>query len=190
MTKGGYHHGDLRRALLSAATAVISETGPAAVSLRELARRTGVSHAAPQHHFGDKAGLLTAVAREGFESLAGALAEAGDDLLAVGVAYVDFAVGHPAHFQVMFQPALYHADDPALVAARSRARAALDAGLGALPRPAADPVTAAVAAWSIVHGFATLWVSGALPPDLGADPAAAARRVIRPLFERGQADAG
>lgn len=190
MAKGGYHHGDLRRALLSAAVATISETGPAAVSLRELARRAGVSHAAPQHHFGDKAGLLTAVAQEGFELLAGALAAAGGDLLEVGVAYVSFATGHPAHFQVMFQPALYHADDPALAAARSRARSALDAGLRALPQPSGDPATAAVAAWSIVHGFATLWLSGALPGDLGADPVAAARHVIRLLFDRGPAIAG
>ena len=65
-----YHHGDLRRALLDAALAEIAEGGPGQVSLRELARPVGVSHAAPRHHFGDKRGLLTAVAVEGFELLA------------------------------------------------------------------------------------------------------------------------
>lgn len=184
MEKRGYHHGDLHRALLAAAVDAINEAGPASVSLRELARRAGVSHAAPQHHFGDKAGLMTAVAREGFELLARAYDGAGDDLLEVGVAYVRFAVDHPAHFQVMFQPALYRADDPALMAARARARGALEAGLRGLPSPPADAGYAAVAAWSIVHGFATLWLGGVLPSDLGEDPAAAARHVIRLLFDR------
>ena len=68
-----YHHGDLRRALIDAAVGVIEHEGLAALSLRDLARRVGVSHAAPVHHFGDKAGLLTAVAAEGFSKLADAL---------------------------------------------------------------------------------------------------------------------
>jgi AcrR family transcriptional regulator len=70
-----YHHGDLRRALIDAAVQAIAEVGPAAVSLRDLARRTGVSHAAPAHHFGDKAGLLSAVAADGFRCLAATLRE-------------------------------------------------------------------------------------------------------------------
>lgn len=183
MGERGYHHGDLRRALLDAAVEAIREAGPNGVSLRELARRTGVSHAAPQHHFRDKAGLLTALAREGYDLLATALEAAGGDLLEAGVAYVRFAMDHPAHFQVMFQPSLYRRDDPDVVAAVGRARAALRAGLRNLPRPPDEEAMAAVAAWSIVHGFATLWLSGGLPPELGDDPAAAARRVIRLLFE-------
>src|SRR6266702_4843210 len=71
-----YHHGDLRRVLLQAAVEAILESGPATVSLRDLARRAGVSHAAPAYHFGDKAGLLTAVAADGFWRLADALREA------------------------------------------------------------------------------------------------------------------
>ncbi len=106
-----YHHGDLRRVLLSTAAEAIAESGPAALSLRELARRAGVSHAAPAHHFGDKAGLLTALATQGFDLLADALRQAGDDLLDTGVAYVGFAVRHRAHFDVMFRPELYRADD-------------------------------------------------------------------------------
>ncbi|MFJ6632748.1 TetR/AcrR family transcriptional regulator [Streptomyces sp. NPDC091376] len=186
MRRQPYHHGDLRKAFMDAAVDAIAENGPGAMSLRELARRTGVSHAAPQHHFGDKAGLLTAVACEGFELLAEALQDAGDELLDVGVAYVDFAVRHRAHFEVMFQPSLYHADAPDVLASRDRVREALEGGLGRLSAKRGESSYAPVAAWSIVHGFATLWLAGALPPDLGDDPEAAARPVIRMLFDRGQ----
>src|SRR5829696_3636865 len=107
MTKSGsYHHGALRAAVINAALEVISESGPGAVSLRDLARRAGVSHAAPAHHFGDKAGLLTAVAADGFERLAATLRQAYQttgSFLEVGVAYVRFAVTHRAHFEVMFR---------------------------------------------------------------------------------------
>lgn len=181
-----YHHGDLRRALLEAAVAAIDEAGPAALSLRDLARRAGVSHAAPTHHFGDKAGLLTALAVQGFDLLTEALRAAGDDLLDMGTAYVDFAVRHRAHFEVMFRPDLYRTDDPEVRAARERSGAALRAGVSALPAERAtpgEPRRDVLAAWSIVHGFATLWLSGALPPDVGADPRIAARAVIRRLFD-------
>src|SRR3954453_16385563 len=127
MAKQSYHHGDLRRALLQAAAEAITETGVAALSMRDLARRAGVSHAAPTHHFGDKAGLLTAVAVEGYARLGAALAAAGD-FAEAGVAYVLFATDHPGYFAVMFRPELYHCDDPALVAARDRATAMLRAG--------------------------------------------------------------
>jgi AcrR family transcriptional regulator len=185
MTVRPYHHGDLRRTLLAAAADAVRESGPAALSLRELARRAGVSHAAPAHHFGDKAGLLTALAAEGYELLADALARARErtgSLLEIGVAYVRFSVDHRAHFEVMFRPDLYRADDPHLVAARQRAGESLRAGLDTLPAGTASP-EAGLAAWSIVHGFAALWLGGALPPEVGDDPEAAARAVIRLLFE-------
>jgi AcrR family transcriptional regulator len=137
VAKRTYHHGDLRRALLDAAVAAIEESGPAALSLRDLARRAGVSHAAPTHHFGDKAGLLTALAAEGYGLLADELAAehaASASFLEMGVAYVRFAVAHRAHFEVMFQPELYHADDPELVAARGRSAASLYAGAANLPK--------------------------------------------------------
>ncbi|MFC4020625.1 TetR/AcrR family transcriptional regulator [Micromonospora sp. GCM10011542] len=181
----GYHHGDLRRTLLAAAVKVVEEAGPAALSLRDLARRAGVSHAAPAHHFGDKAGLLTALATQGFDLLADTLEATGDDLLAAGVAYVDFAVRHRAHFEVMFRPDLHRADDAELAAARGRAGAALRAGVATLP-PAGVPADTdrdALAAWSIAHGFATLWLAGALPARVGDDPQEAARAVLRRLFE-------
>ncbi|MEU4679511.1 TetR/AcrR family transcriptional regulator [Micromonospora sp. NPDC023737] len=182
----GYHHGDLRRALLDAAVEAIGESGPAALSLRDLARRAGVSHAAPAHHFGDKAGLLTALAVQGFDLLAWTLRDAGDDLLAAGVAYVDFAVRHRAHFEVMFRPELYRAHDPEVRAASDRAGGMLRdrvAGLPARDGGAGDPGRDALAAWSIVHGFATLWLAGALPPRVGDDPREAARHVISRLVE-------
>jgi AcrR family transcriptional regulator len=187
MTSRPYHHGDLRRELLRQAAGMIEEVGPAHVSLRELARRAGVSHAAPAHHFGDKAGLLTAIATEGYLLLADRLTEAMErtgDFLEVGVAYVDFAVGHRAHFEVMFRPDLYDADADDVRAARERSRAALYGGVRAVPGAAAgtDTSTAALAAWSIVHGFASLWITGALPPVLGQDAAAAARQVAGVLF--------
>ncbi|MFJ5541126.1 TetR/AcrR family transcriptional regulator [Micromonospora chalcea] len=176
-----YHHGDLRRVLLDAAADAIAESGPAALSLRELARRAGVSHAAPAHHFGDKAGLLTAFATQGFDLLADALRQAGDDLLDTGVAYVGFAVRHRAHFDVMFRPELYRADDPELTAARARSGDVLRDRV--TRHTGREPDTDALAAWSIVHGFATLWLSGALPPRTGDDPEAAARTVITRLFD-------
>ncbi|QFG26794.1 TetR/AcrR family transcriptional regulator [Actinomadura sp. WMMB 499] len=184
MEQSSYHHGNLRRAVLDAAADAIAESGPAGWSLRELARRAGVSHAAPAHHFGDKTGVLTAVAAEGYARFADALEAAGDDLHATGLAYVRFAVGNPAHFAVMFRPQLYRRDDPDLASARARADAVLARGVhGIVPGAEADADgTAAVAAWSIVHGFADLWLSGALPARLGDDPVDAAAPVIAHLF--------
>jgi AcrR family transcriptional regulator len=181
VAKDSYHHGDLRRALLEAAASAIAETGVASLSMRDLSRRAGVSHAAPMHHFRDKAGLLTALAVEGFDLLTEAL-EAAGTFLDAGVAYVHFAVTHRAHFEVMFRPDLYHADDPALLAARRRSGAALYAGAGELP-DSGDPAAvrqAGLAGWSIAHGFATLVLSGAMP-DLGEPPEEAARGILRRL---------
>ena len=182
-----YHHGDLRQAVLTAALAVLGESGPAQLSLRDLARRAGVSHAAPAHHFGDKAGLLTAVAAQGYHLLADTLTAAQQssaDFLEVGVAYVRFAVDHRAHFEVMFRPDLYHPDDPEVAAARQRAADALYGGVGSVAATDRGPdiPLAGVAAWSLVHGFATLWLNHALPPTLGDDPEAAARAVAEILF--------
>ena len=182
-----YHHGDLPRALLEAALQAIAEVGPAAVSLRDLARRTGVSHAAPAHHFGDKAGLLTAVATDGFRRLAATLREtyeASGSFLEVGVAYVGFAVTHRAHFEVMFRPELYRTDDPELVRARDAARALLypPAAEANNSPDGGDDTRAGVAAWSLVHGLATLWLNQNLPPELGDDPEQITREVARYLF--------
>jgi AcrR family transcriptional regulator len=179
-----YHHGDLRRELIRHALAEITENGVAALSLRELARRAGVSHAAPAHHFGDKTGLLTTIATEGFTLLAETLEAARlRGFLETGVAYVSFAVEHPAHFTVMFGPD-GNDSDPDLAAARSRAGAILDEGVVDLPHPPAesDRHDAAIAAWSLVHGFATLWLNGALSLGSDTDPTATARRIVTALL--------
>ncbi|GIM91316.1 TetR/AcrR family transcriptional regulator [Paractinoplanes toevensis] len=199
-----YHHGDLRRALLQAADEAITEQGVAALSMRDLARRAGVSHAAPTHHFGDKAGLLTAFATSGFEQLAKALATsrlASNSFIELGVTYIRFATTRRALFEVMFRTDLYHAADPELLAARSKAADALYAAVSDLPGsllvqdppPEARPVkpgtaetappevrTAGLAAWSMAHGFATLWLTGAFP-DRDLDPAETARILFSEL---------
>jgi AcrR family transcriptional regulator len=167
-----YHHGDLRRVLLEAAVDAVAERGAAALSLRDLARRAGVSHAAPTHHFGDKAGLLTAVAVEGFTRLNAALAEARD-FAEAGVAYVLFATSHPGYFAVMFRPELYHRDDAAVLAVRDEATAMLRGG--AHEAFGDDDRLPALAAWSLVHGMATLIIDGALELDPGTDVAGMAR---------------
>lgn len=180
-----YHHGDLRRALLAEAVRAIGEAGPAAVSLRALARRAGVSHAAPAHHFGDKAGLLAAVAAEGYRLLAADLARAwaeAGSFLDVGVAYVRFALERRSYFAVMFRPELYDPADPEVAAARGAARALLYGPPGAVAGP---PDAAAreigLAAWSLAHGFATLWLDGNLVAESAADPEHLARAVLAHL---------
>jgi AcrR family transcriptional regulator len=194
MAKPTYHHGDLRRALLQAADEAITENGVAALSMRDLARRAGVSHAAPTHHFGDKAGLLTAFATEGYAQLGKALGTsrlASNSLLELGVTYVRFATTRRAMFEVMFRPDLYHAADPELVAARTRAGDALYAAVAELPDSTVPSSGAAVreaglAAWSMAHGFATLWLTGAFP-DRDADPAEVARTLfvqLNPAYGR------
>ncbi|PZT72202.1 MULTISPECIES: TetR/AcrR family transcriptional regulator [unclassified Streptomyces] len=180
-----YHHGDLRRAVLAAALDVIGTEGPAALSLRDLARRAGVSHAAPAHHFKDRTGLLTAVAAEGYGLFADALA-AEPDLRERGVAYVRFAATHPAHFQVMFRPDLLRADDPDLLAAKDRATAALRSGVAALDTADDDPRLTGVAAWSLAHGFATLLLSGNLTDAVAdRDPEDVFRIIARLLLTPG-----
>ncbi|OWA10976.1 TetR family transcriptional regulator [Streptomyces sp. CS227] len=180
-----YHHGDLRRAVLAAAEEVIRAEGPQALSLRDLARRAGVSHAAPAHHFKDRTGLLTAFAAEGWTLFAAAL-QAAPDLRERGVAYVRFAHEYPAHFQVMFQPALLRTEDPALRAATAAAGEALRAGVAGAPgADATQPRLAGVAAWSLAHGFASLLLSDNLDDALeGRAPEDAFREIAGLLFGR------
>ncbi|WP_138896602.1 TetR-like C-terminal domain-containing protein, partial [Streptomyces chryseus] len=130
-------------------------------------RRAGVSHAAPAHHFKDRTGLLTAIATEGYDLLAAALSDA-TDLRDAGVRYVRFAVAHPAHFQVMFQPDLQRAEDPELQAAKARAYERLRAKVAGLTGDrVGDPELTGTAAWSIAHGFATLLLTNNLDRSLG-----------------------
>ncbi|MCA5892941.1 WHG domain-containing protein [Isoptericola sp. NEAU-Y5] len=177
----GYHHGDLRATVLRRAAEQVASEGVDGISLRVLARLAGVSHAAPAHHFGDRRGLFTALAAEGYTLLGDELGAAGPDLRDAAVAYVRFALAHPGHFAVMFRSDLVRADDPDLLAARGRAGAVLSGGVGALG-DVEDPATVQLAAWSIVHGFASLWREGAFERsdllDGAADPEVLARRVV------------
>ena len=169
-----YHHGNLPESLLRAAAELIEHGGPAALSLREVARRAGVSHAAPAHHFTDKAGLLTALACQGFELFAAALADARDAagrdpmerFAATGRAYVLFADRHRAHFEVMFRPELLRPDDPALERVSAAAYAVLTGVIGEAQASGyaagMDLEVLATTAWSTAHGLATLWLAGNL----------------------------
>lgn len=187
-----YHHGDLRSALLDSVASIVREQGPAFVSIREVARRARVSHAAPSHHFGNKSGLLTAFAAQGFDRLADTIGEtitvsrAGtppDVLAAMGRGYVRFALDHPEHFAIMFRLELLEEHDPELVRASDRAYDALIATTRAAAAQGvldADPTVAAAAAWSLVHGLATLWLSGRLQARTGgSDPHQLADAVTR-----------
>jgi AcrR family transcriptional regulator len=186
-----YHHGDLRHALLEQAERAVLDVGPARLSLRDLARRAGVSHAAPAYHFGDKSGLLTVLAADGFRMLGERLTEALErtgSFLEVAVAYVEFAVERRGYVEVMFRTDLYDAKRVEVVEARAQATEALERGIGSLPREAVgpEPRIAALAAWSLVHGLAELWLGGALRTEDGEDLAATVRAVARFLFDKGE----
>jgi AcrR family transcriptional regulator len=184
--RGTYHHGDLRAAILTEAARLVAERGADGLSLRELARAAGVSHAAPAHHFTDRRGLFTALAAEGYRMLAAALTAARPRFLDAALAYVRFAIGHPGHYAVMFNTALLDGTDPELSAARAASGAELSRGVGTLVDPNAtiDPAGAALAAWSLVHGFSMLWLNDAVPAEVAAGGAMpAVERIATMLFE-------
>jgi AcrR family transcriptional regulator len=193
---GRYHHGELRRALLDASLAIVAREGTAALSLREVARRVGVSPQASYNHFGDRAELLAAAAEEGLRKLERRLLEAragargpGQRLEAIGVAYVTFASTHPAHFRLLSAPELTDKR------ARAALSAAYEAAFGVLRQAVAecqeakvvrdgDAQKLAVAAWAMVHGVAWLIVDEQIaiagtPPDA----AKVARDAVRVLFK-------
>jgi AcrR family transcriptional regulator len=174
-----YHHGNLRRALIDGALEAIAEHGANGMSLRDVARRAGVSHAAPAHHFGDKRGLLTAIAIEGHEGLTEATRAAAGDHVAGGLAWIRWALDHPAHYEVMFSPRLLRLEDPDLVRARQRGSEVLFASVRSRDVEEADVVPGVIASWSWAHGFIGLWRAGNLE-GLG-DPIELARRSAESL---------
>src|SRR6478672_7819641 len=129
MNRDTYHHGDLKAVILAKVATLVAERGADGISLRELAREAGVSHAAPAHHFTDRRGLFTALAAEGFTKLAAALESARPQFLDAAMAYVEFALHHPAHFVVMFDASLLDGSDPALQAAQDAASSELARGV-------------------------------------------------------------
>jgi AcrR family transcriptional regulator len=193
--KKRYHHGALREALVEAAARLAAERGVGALSLREAARRAGVSQAAPYHYFADKSALLAAVAEEGFrlfdQSQAAAYDAAPADpverLQALGAAYVRFALDRPHYFRVMFRPHLVeHARYPALheVSRRTFDRLVETTRAARLAHghDDVDPLAAATLMWSVPHGLATLYLEG--PLSTSATPRALeelARAATRPL---------
>ncbi len=183
MSRDTYHHGDLKAVILAKAAGLVAERGADGISLRELAREAGVSHAAPAHHFTDRRGLFTALAAQGWRMLADALADARPDFTEAALAYVRFALDHPGHYAVMFDHSLVNPEDPELVAAQNAAGIELAHGVSTLkdPRAKADPPSAALAAWSLVHGFAMLRLNGAIDTD--DDPMAAVEKIALMLFD-------
>jgi len=195
-----YHHGDLRAALVKAAAELVARRGDAALSLRAVARKVGVSHAAPYHHFADKDGLLDAIAASGFEKLDAALAGALAPLEgrpplerfhALGPAYVRFAAAEPHLFHLMFQARGRRGPLQELgeVARRpfARVRAEAEACLAAWKaRPVPDATQVTMLAWASMHGLATLWTQGALgaggqgPERLASELAALVTRLVEP----------
>jgi AcrR family transcriptional regulator len=192
MERDRYHHGTLPEALLNATAQLVLEQGVAGLSLREVARRAGVSHGAPAHHFGDKAGLLTALATQGYELFTQALYAARDAagsnpvhrFSATGLAYVMFAVSHRAHFEIMFRKELLRDDDPDFAAARIKAYDVLRGVVAEIQTagiiPGEDPELIALRAWSEAHGLATLWLTGnlAMYQHLGSDLESLARAMF------------
>jgi AcrR family transcriptional regulator len=180
-----YHHGGLREALLAATEALLLEQGVDAFTLRACARRAGVSHAAPAHHFGDARGLLTAFATVGFNRMAdqmdtylrAARPDPVERLIAVGQAYIDFALDQRAHFQLMFGSDRLHSADPALAQAGQRTATLLREAMAAvMVERELDPQSLGerlLLAWSAVHGYATLVIEGQCSGAFGlsvADP--------------------
>ena len=170
--KGGrYHHGDLRRALVEAASDLLKEKGPAGVTLREAARRAGVTHAAPYRHFADKEALLAELAADGFVRLRAEIDEAmlgvTPDLLleTLGVVYVRFARKNPSQFRVMFGAEI---GDKRRYAELMRAdQAVFDLCVGAIRTmqegghmTPGNPARMGLVHWSMLHGVAALVVDG------------------------------
>jgi AcrR family transcriptional regulator len=194
-----YHHGDLRAALLIAAETELAVRGLETFSLRGVAKRAGVSHAAPAHHFKDTPGLLTALAALGFERFiatqnvrrAKAKKDPRAQLMAGGLGYIDFALAHPALFRLMFSSQRPDFRDTHL------ARASDDAFEGLVrdlqrhrnidPHTDAAAMLEVTAIWSLVHGLADLLNSGRLP-DVRRLPPVKRDAAIRAILSRSLPD--
>lgn len=180
--------------LLDEVEQIIREQGIGVVSIREVARRVRVSHAAPAHHFGNKSGLLTAFAVQGYERLAEIVQTTiatsrattpPEVLAAIGRAYVKFAVDNPEHFGVMFPGDGLDQQAPDYIAASDRCFGPL---IDVVRRAAQegylmdDPMLVAASAWSIVHGLASLWLSGRVQTRTGVTDADAIADAVTHLF--------
>jgi AcrR family transcriptional regulator len=191
-----YHHGDLKRALTAAALGLVSEKGPKGFTLREVARRAGVSAAAPYRHFADKADLLAAVATQGFvqfhETLSAVAAETADlnqRIVDMARAYVRWAVTHPDYYQAMFGAEIDKTEHPELLTAGLRAFGdlldAITQCQSAKILPDGDPLEFAGPTWSLLHGIAMLSIGQDLSHvGIRDDPQALAERSLTELLFR------
>lgn len=189
-----YHHGDLRHALITAALSLLTKEQNWDFSLREVARRAGVSHNAPYNHFRSKQDLLAAVAAAGFDLLRAQMQEAAAQeetpsaaLKAIGVAYVCFGVANPAHYRLMFGTTLPAADNcpPAAVVEESAVtaksvlfdviRQGTEQGSFAVSPEGLD--LAVLSAWSLVHGLTLLLLDGLAGVKIGTLTASSAERM-------------
>ena len=171
------HAEDLRRTILDASLDLIANDGLGGFSMREVARRAGVSHQAPYHYFADREAILAAIVGEGFESLRAAMAQAVDSveepvarLTAIGQAYVKFALEHPAHFKLMFRSELVRVENHD--EAHACAHAALDLLVSVVSEVTKgefgdDEYGLVLACWSLAHGLATLTLEGKLDDHCG-----------------------
>lgn len=195
-TSRPYHHGHLERAAIDGAIEEVETVGVAAVSMRRIARRAGVSHAALAYQFRDKTGIFTAVATEGFRlqaEMIGSAATGPDGFMRGGQAYIAFALTHRGHFEVMFRPYLYRSEDPKLVLAKNAAFDILyDTARTDLTSHRSEPVAdeevrgLAMAGWSLSHGFATLALTANISEKLDADTSALAAQIAQGVIALGE----
>lgn len=199
-----YHHGDLRHAMLAAAGELIDERGLEKFTLRECARRAGVSHGAPAHHFGDVRGLLTALAAESFEQMqlemdareAAAPNDAYAQLIANGQGYVAYAMAHRGRFQLMFRSDCVDCEDVRLTTSGRSTYGRLERHIATVLEAsrtgAALQAEKSLLAWVIVHGLSTLTLENRLFDGDDAARLATAMslvdlfmRMVRPGLEAG-----
>lgn len=188
-----YHHGNLRETLLAAADTVLAERGAQGITLRDVAKAAGVSHAAPYHHFPSLNDLLAAVAERAFGALALALEQAATEpdtaerMLKINDAYVACALARPAQFRLMFGPLLARKQDyPAFRAAAEQAFGVVLAAASAHD-PQRGPELA-LTGWSLAHGLSNLLIDGALeglPISVGPTEGLARQLAVRALGAKG-----
>ncbi|MFD4647948.1 TetR/AcrR family transcriptional regulator [Streptomyces sp. NPDC058441] len=182
-----YHHGDLRAACLSAARELLEADGSSGLSLRAVARRAGVSPTAPYRHFADRDALVSAVAAEGYQELAGYLTKAHpapstpDELAAVAVAYVQFALEHPALFRVMFAEPCDPTSEERVAATAAISEYVRSIVRATFPDVNADAMSTTV--WALVHGLAFLHLDGKLDISTPEVVATQVHAAVHALFD-------
>ncbi len=182
-SQSAYHHGDLRNTLLEASELLLAKTGVAALSLREVAKQAGVSHAAPYRHFKGKAALMSGLAQSGFGRLRSAIRTAADKipydpeqkLVEAGVAYVHMAISHPELMQLMFSAVPGQAVDVELeqtsMAVFEPLVDIINTGIEAGVFRDRDAHELALVAWTSMHGMAMLLVARLMEIDVTDDEA-------------------